>query len=379
MSGGKRRSRGEGSIYFDHTKGMWVGSISQGFTAAGNRRRRKVYGKTKTEVRERLGSLRQEIESGVKTPARLTVTDVARKWLEVGLMNQHAHTIQRLRIVVERHIVPQIGGIRVRDLTPDDVDEWLRGRSKVLATRSLRDLLGVLRRVLRFGQRRGLVTRNVAELVTAPLGRQGRVSKALTLEQARALLQAAEGSRLYAYFAVSLMTGMRTEEARALTWAHVQLDAVDGLPPHVRVWRSVRAGGEVKTRQSRRTLRLPEPAVVVLRAHRARQMADRLAAGPLWHESDLVFCSSVGTPLHAANVRRELRRICARAGLEGRWAPRELRHTFVSLLSSDGVPLEAIARLVGHAGTRTTELVYRRELRPVLVEGAESITRLLGS
>ena len=52
------------------------------------------------------------------------------------------------------------------------------------------------------------------------------------------------------------------------------------------------------------------------------------------------------------------------------WTPREMRHSFVSLLSDNGVPLEDIARLVGHSGTSTTESVYRKQIRPVLIEGA---------
>lgn len=62
--------------------------------------------------------------------------------------------------------------------------------------------------------------------------------------------------------------------------------------------------------------------------------------------------------------------------LGARWTPRELRHSFVSLMSSSGVPVEEIARLAGHSNTRTTEVVYRRELRPVLTTGAEAMDRL---
>ena len=65
------------------------------------------------------------------------------------------------------------------------------------------------------------------------------------------------------------------------------------------------------------------------------------------------------------------------AGLGTGWAPRDLRHTFVSLMSADGVPIEEIARLAGHNRTGTTELVYRHELRPVITTGAEVMDRIL--
>jgi site-specific recombinase XerD len=92
---------------------------------------------------------------------------------------------------------------------------------------------------------------------------------------------------------------------------------------------------------------------------------------------DLVFATSAGKALDVANVRRDFRRVVAAAGLEAsEWAPRELRHSVVSLLSSSGMPIEDIAHLVGHANTRLTELVYRKELRPVLTRGARAMDAL---
>jgi hypothetical protein len=92
---------------------------------------------------------------------------------------------------------------------------------------------------------------------------------------------------------------------------------------------------------------------------------------------DLVFSTTTGTPLDSANVRRAFRRVVAAAGMDPKsWTSRELRHSFVSLLSSSGIPIEDIAHLVGHANTRVTELVYRKELRPVLTRGAFAMNAL---
>ena len=84
-----------------------------------------------------------------------------------------------------------------------------------------------------------------------------------------------------------------------------------------------------------------------------------------------MFASAVGTPLDPSHVRRAFRKVCEVAGIGTNWSPRELRHTFVSIMSEQGVPVEEIARLVGHSTTATTEAVYRRELRPVINTGAE--------
>ncbi|MEV6535986.1 site-specific integrase [Streptomyces sp. NPDC051639] len=265
---------------------------------------------------------------------------------------------------------------KLRDLSADEVDDWLDDRAEWLATRSLRDLLAVLRRSIEHAQRRDKAVRNVALLVTVPEGRPGRPSKALNLEQAKAVLAAARGSRLCAYLVVSLLSGVRTEEARPLTWDHVFLSPQDGVPPHVAVWRSVRKRGETKTRKSRRTIALPKQVVDVLEEHLRWQKQERASKGMEWSPAGRVFTTRSGEPLDVANVRRDFKAIVKKAGLEPEWTPRELRHSFVSLLSDHGIPLERIALLVGHSSQATTEAVYRKQLRPVITEGAEAMDEI---
>jgi integrase len=88
-----------------------------------------------------------------------------------------------------------------------------------------------------------------------------------------------------------------------------------------------------------------------------------------------VFTTSIGTMLDQHNIRLEFRQITKAAGLGEDWVP-ELRHTFVSIMSVDGVPVEEIARVAGHKQTSTTELVYHRELRPVITMGAEVMDKV---
>src|SRR5690606_36879221 len=181
---------------------------------------------------------------------------------------------------------------------------------------------------------------------------EGRPSKSLTFDQAVAVLNASEQSNLHAYVVLSLLIGARTEELRALTWDQVDLhgDQSQEPPvlPSINVWHSVRDDGDTKTRKSRRTLAMPTRCVVALRLHRLRQRAMKQRAGERWKENGLVFASTVGTELDSHNVRRAFRRVVDAAGLKAmEWTPREMRHSFVSLLSDSGVALEDIARLVG--------------------------------
>src|SRR6185312_3380880 len=110
----------------------------------------------------------------------------------------------------------------------------------------------------------------------------------------------------------------------------------------------------------------------------AQQAVDRLAAGSTWQETGLVFATKLGTAMDAANVRRDVRRALKLVpGLDAdEWTPRELRHSFVSVLSDAGVPLEEISRLVGHSGTTVTELVYRYQFKLEIQTGATVMDRL---
>jgi site-specific recombinase XerD len=115
------------------------------------------------------------------------------------------------------------------------------------------------------------------------------------------------------------------------------------------------------------------PNARALTAHKAAQEIEREKAGEKWTDNDFVFCTTRGRELDASNVRRSLRQALAWVNLPTNWTPRELRHSFVSIMSAEGASSELIAKLVGHATTSTTERVYRKELKPVITEGAEII------
>jgi integrase len=388
-----RRGWHEDSIYFDHDapcrdsdrhrhcEGRWRGVVSLGFGPDGKRIRRKVSGKTKATVQDRLKKLHDELETGVRTNANYTVRRAAEDWLKEGLAGRSAKTIKKNENVLAP-ILTAIGAQRLRKLTAGEVHDALTTMAQSYSSAAVVMGHNALTRTIRHAEARDLVGRNVATLAETPKGQAGRPSKSLTLEQALALLTATEGTRMHAYISLCLSTGIRTEEARALRWEHVDFGDPSAKPPvpaSAAVWRSVRSHGDTKTEKSRRTLGLPEMAVDALQAHKKRQAEERIAAGGQLSDHDLVFSTRTGGALDAANVRREFKAACRAAGIGGNWTPRELRHSFVSLMSSSGVPVEEIARLAGHANTRTTEVVYRRELRPVLTIGAEAMDRLFRS
>jgi integrase len=362
--------------------------VSLGFGADGKRIRRRVTGPTKTAVLEAMAELREELGRAPKSTRTYTVAEAVAAWLADGLPGRS----ERTTTIYKDGLAPllaKIGQRPLRELTAVEVRKGLESLAGQLSTRSLQIARNALERAIRFAQVHERVGRNAAELIEAPRGRTGRPSKSLFLVQAQALLKAAESGRWYCYITLPLLSGLRTEEVRAVGWDHVVAwveDDAEWRPVEeagldrdmlaIHVWRADRTGGDVKTRKSRRSLRLPDLCVEALRNHQEQQRRERLIAGEKWQENGLVFASMVGTPVGARNVRRAFQAIIRRAGIEGQWTPRELRTSFVSLMSTTGMPIEEISRLVGHSSTVVTETVYRQELRPVIRTGADAMDRL---
>ena len=273
---------------------------------------RRGSGRTKTEAKAKLREILRDQEDGLaRGRDGYTVAQAVEDWLTYGLAGQAPSTVAKYKILCARHIVPLLGARRLRDLTAREIDRWLAGLSGVLSTETLHRTHACLNRSVRRAMARDLVKRNVVDLAEVPVGRAGRASKSLTPEQVDAVLTKTSPDRMHHYIVLSLLTGGRTEELRALRWEHVHLegnpDHVPPVPPYLDVWRSVRAGGDTKTRRSRRTLALPARCVESLRKQRAMQATDRLAAGDRWNESGLVFTTALGSGMDAANVRRDFR------------------------------------------------------------------------
>lgn len=378
-----RRGRGEGGLHWDERRGRWIASVTLGYTPAGKRIVKRASGRTKTEAQRKLKEIIRDREDGLAiAPTNYTVADAVRYWLEHGLGGRSASTVRMYTTFAETHVIPALGARKLRDLSVEDVDSWLWSKRGELSTRSLKLIHGILNRAVKSAMRRDKVKRNVVDLCKVPEGREGRPSKALTLSQAQAIIDGAveAGPRMRAYIVLSLLIGARTEELRALTWSHVVaydeerrawLPVGEAGWDHeefaIHVWRSVRQKGDTKTVKSRRSLKLPRLCTEAL-----RKLWEEQAGSPA--KSDLVFRTKNGTALTAHNVRRDFRKVLDRVGLVGKeWSPREMRHSFVSLLSDSGVPIEDISRLVGHRNTVVTETVYRKQIRPVLMQGAEAM------
>jgi integrase len=376
-----RRGNHEGSIYQRASDGRWFGVALLGYDDRGRPVRKSVSAANRSEVVRKLKQLRRQIDEGQNLAAAgVKLSELFEHWFEDVLHHQVAPGAARnYRTVAEKHIIPTLGGRKIVDLSVGDVDRLLSRKLKEgLSTSTVRRIRSVLAQCLDQGIRWGVAGRNVARLSRAPrlVRQEGRT---LSPEQAKELLRSLKGQRLEALIALMLSTGLRRGEALGLMWQ--DFDARAGV---LRVQRQLKREEEglvttgTKTARSRRAVNLPAPLVETLREHERLQQADRELAGSYWEETGFIFTTAHGTPIDPRNFYRDLKKIFRDAGL-GDWHPHELRHSAASLMLAQGVKLQVVSQVLGHASIRMTADVYGHVLDPDREEAAKAMGEVLWS
>lgn len=338
-----------------------------------------------------------QVEQGVYVPpARATLAAYLRGWL-AGLTVRPT-TFDNYWRSAERKVIPRIGGVALRELQPEHLDALYRElerRGKVagpcrvagvtcgahgcapdrhggLAPKSVRHVHTMLHKALQDAAERGHVPRNVAALANPPRKRATRSKRARdecwTAGQLRTFLAHVADERLCALWQLFATTGLRRAEALGLRWSDLDLDGAQ-----LRVGRqtvTAVAGRAVwsddgKSPSAERTIALDPATLDALRAHRRRQAAERLAAGPVWsedgHDGDLIFTRADGRALHPKRVSQMFTCRAVAAGLPT-IGVHGLRHTYATAALRAGVPVEVLSRRLGHADVATTLRIYAHVL-----------------
>jgi integrase len=374
MGKAKSRANGDGDVFPRKNK---VGKITsyRGAYVGPDGKRRYVSGKTKTDAREALAAARADAAGGVVLDAgKLTVAEYLERWLSdcltplvKGGKMEHS-TYVRYAGNVGNHISPTLGRKKLRNLSRAEVRALYSAKGKELSPRSVDYIHVTLQKALNQAMRDDLISRNVAVGERPRSSRKREEIKALSSEQARALLAAARGGRNEALYVVAVHTGLRQGELLGLKWTDVDLAA-----RRLSVRRALKVTdhgldfGPPKNNASRRSVPLSRTAVAVLRAHRTRQNEERLRLGDLWLDHDLVFPNRVGKPMDHGNLYyREYKPLLDEAGLgdEG-FTFHSLRHTFATELFNQRKRPKIIQSLLGHSSITQTMDTYSHLLDDV--------------
>lgn len=349
MSSRKRRGRGEGSIY-ERDDGLWVSSVSLGYTADGKRRRRTVYGKSKQEVQEKLRKLQSDEQAGMITAtSKTTVADFVDQWVADAEKNHAPATIDRYKLTAEKvraHLsrIP-ISALREQHVRQLFLDMGKSGESKDAQLKAGRLLSVACKRAVK---ERLLPANPVSELPRP----ERREVLTFNVKQLRELLEATAAHRVFrAYVPVAIDSGCRLRELLALEWRDVDFAA--GTVTIIRTLSEVRGKLIIKvpkTKAGRRRIKLAPSTVQALREHQ-RLLREKMYAGPL------VFPSEAGTYMLGANVLKTFKNMLAKCGLP-ETSLHSLRHASASMLITAGASAKVVQERLGHSKVDTTLGIY---------------------
>jgi integrase len=326
----------------------------------------------------------------------ITVGDYLDEWLEAHAIEIKPKTLQDYRHLIERHVKPHIGGLRLQAVRPARISKLYidlinsGGRDREgLSSRTVAYVHAILRKA--FGDAvlvDQILPSNPIERAKRPRMQRSEPGNVWTSAQLRAFLKVARGHRLFAFYHLAAYTGARRGELLNLRWRDVELDSplihIKGSAAFVA---GKRIEGTTKSGRSR-VVSIDDGTAEVLRAHRTRQRADQLAAGESWRgtrDGDYVFAAAMGEPIHPDTVS-SLTTIL----IKNHNAPKQgekpaqplpharlhdLRHIHATTLLLAGVPVHVVAARLGHADPAITLRVYAHVINEQLVEAADIFAR----
>jgi integrase len=343
----------------------WLVRVFVGRDGAGKRKyvSKLVHGGKKA-ADDKLAAMLGDRSKGVLTVRpKETVDQYLDAWLDTTAKpSVRARTLSDYTNTLKRYVRPHLGHAKLAALSPVEVREMLVAlRDKGLAPRTVRMAHEVLRNALEQAVADRLIPDNPARsrLVKKALPqKERREPTTIPADKVAGFLEVATADRLHALWTLLLMSGLRPSEALALRWADVNGNAVSVVRVLVDKAGVPLDFAPPKSQKSRRAVVVPEVVAHGLADHRKRQVAERLRAGAVWEDGDLVFCDEVGRPMRQDHVRHHFGKLCKAAKLPDTLTPYALRHSCATLLLEKGVPLKVVSERLGHSTISLTADVY---------------------
>jgi integrase len=357
-------------------------SVSAGVDpVTGKRKRIYRWARGKREAERVLTDLLKAVDSGsFADPGRLTMADYLRDhWLPHISTRVRPRTAQRYSQLLERHVVPVVGSVRMAKLRPAHVQQVVdQATASGLAPRTVAAVYRTLHGALAQAVRWQLLAVNASTAIRPPRTERPELHSPDTAKVGK-VLDAARGTRLYVPLALAASTGLRRGEILALRWRDVDLEAGS-----FRVVASLqRVGADLvflppKTDRARRTVGLPASTVALLRRHRKEQAERRLLLGEAWSDLELVIERGDGEPFPPDSLSRDWYRLVRRVGLPG-LRLHDLRHAYATALLTAGVHPKVASEALGHSSVAFTMDTYQHLMPTMQDTATRAIEQALGA
>lgn len=392
----KKASNGEGSIFKDKN-GKWRASITIGKDPlTGKQKKQWFYGKSEKEVHEKKLKALSQLQNGdYIEPSKLNLE----QWLHTWLWNYkkiklQSTTFESYESIIRIHIVPLLGKKQLHKLRAEDLQKLYNNKLQFgrldgkggLSNRTVKYIHIIMKQALSQAIKNGLLIKNVAEATTPPklIKKEMRV---LSLQEQKKFTAAIGNERLRALFILAPSCGAREGEILALKW-----DDIDFEKNKIRIDETVKriktfsySGNKTKiifktpkTSSSNRIIDVPKMAMKELYNHRKKQFEEKLNAGKLYIDNNLVFCTNLGKPIDVSNLMRVYKRILNRSGINTKGVTfHTLRHVYGSRLNDLNTDPKTIQSLMGHSSIKTTMDIYVHTSEQKHKEAADKMNTLL--
>jgi integrase len=296
-------------------------------------------------------------------------------------------TLQNYRARIESYILPILGEMRLDAIRPEDCQRFVnRLRVRGFAETTVRDVFNVLWAILETARKWRYIPENPADLIDKP-----RVDKAepqpFSMNELCAILTTIEGHRQGAAFWTVATLGLRLGELLGVRWCDLNWEKAElTIAQQVQLLNHRDADGVMryvvtimdspKTKAGQRTIPIPPALLERLRAHRKRQIEERLFVGPAWKDHDLLFPSQVGTPVSPRNFEQVWYRLRTKATINTDRNFHLFRHTVSTLMGVAGVIEEVRAAILGHSKKGITQY-YTHSTAPAMRRATEAVEQML--
>ncbi|MGA2037622.1 MAG: site-specific integrase [Acidimicrobiales bacterium] len=305
------------------------------------------------------------------------------QWIERHSNRIRTRTAHRYREHLDRHLLPELGELKIAKLRPIDVQRTLDGMAqKGASAGTVVQARAVLSRAMTEAVRGEILPRNPVSATQVP--RPGDPGLTVLLpEHVTALLAAAKNTLWEIALILAAWTGARRSEVLALRWSDLDLEAGTATFSRTLQVKPKDEGGgvefgEPKTAKSRRTIRLAPTVVTALKAHKASQAARQLALGSGWQDGNLVCERGDGGPLHPDAMTAAFRRFAEKAELPAAARLHDLRHALAVTLMLEHVPLKGVSATLGHSSESFTAGAYQHVVDELQDQVVDALERRLG-
>ena len=383
-----KRANGEGTIVKNMRNGIqkgWRASITIGRDDNGKIKRKEFIGKTQQEVKKKLEEYKKEMLLGtISSDDKITVSEWYHTWLfDYRIKDLKPKSFEKYEGIYRNYIKDsELGKIKLKDLRATHIQRYY---NKLQDTKPISTIKGIntrLKPCLGEAEKQGYIQKNYCKMVTLPKDNNKKTIQVLTQQQQKLFIEAIKGHKLEMLFLIALGTGLRLGELLGLKWSDIDFNTgvLTVNRTLSRVKNQTTGKYEIieqtpKTKNSNRTIPIPNDILNKLKEHKKNQSKQRLFVGEGYINNNYVFTDDIGNPIDDKKPGRNLKSTLTKLNIE----PikfHALRHTYATRLFEANVPPKTVQVLMGHYDISITMDIYTHVMEDAKLEAIEKLNNI---